>query len=658
MNNRELQAIISLKDQMSPVLKQAQGNIRGFSGALTTMAKVGFAAIIGAATAAAAATTVFVKNAVQYGEEINKLSNITGVAAEDISRLRYAAEQSDVSVEALEKAFPKLAQAMDKARDGSKEQVDAFNDMGVSVRDSQGNLVSLYETMLGMSDYYSTATNKTEALANIMKVLGRNGGALEPLFMNGREGLKAFGDEAERLGVVISGSQAAALDEFGDKMKSIGTALKGVGITIATALLPYLTVMADKIKNFSVNHEAIGSGAKRLVLWLIDMGAAISTFFLGVQTTFRTVLAFLSSGIMFFMNLGESFIQFIEEIKIGWFTSLGGMLEGIKSFIEKIRPFAKMLKIDFVEGAYESLSSGIDNFNKKIDESREAIDRSKESMKLNKEIAQESWDAVYAAAENTSKLNDEVGKLSDELKTANIDFSNFGRGAKGAGDDIEKAKNGLKTFNDVLADWSKKTKTVGGDVATAVTNAMDGLASGTASAFRNALESGENFGDAMRNMMSDLMFDLVEEILKSQITSALQSVLTPTTGTGGGAGVGGGVFGLGNIFGLITGLFAHDGGLVTPKGIKKYHSGGLADDEVPAILQTGERVLNRRQTREYDRGGRQSSGESNVYNITINAIDTQSFASAVMRNPGAIVNVVADNLMRNGSLRSAVRAAG
>ena len=40
-------------------------------------------------------------------------------------------------------------------------------------------------------------------------------------------------------------------------------------------------------------------------------------------------------------------------------------------------------------------------------------------------------------------------------------------------------------------------------------------------------------------------------------------------------------------------LFGHDGGLVTAKGIKRYHSGGLANDEVPAVLQRGEFVLSR-----------------------------------------------------------------
>mgnify|MGYP003134285657 CR=1 FL=1 len=40
-------------------------------------------------------------------------------------------------------------------------------------------------------------------------------------------------------------------------------------------------------------------------------------------------------------------------------------------------------------------------------------------------------------------------------------------------------------------------------------------------------------------------------------------------------------------------FLGHSGGLVTPTGIKKFHSGGSVDGEVPAILQSGEFVMQR-----------------------------------------------------------------
>ena len=60
-------------------------------------------------------------------------------------------------------------------------------------------------------------------------------------------------------------------------------------------------------------------------------------------------------------------------------------------------------------------------------------------------------------------------------------------------------------------------------------------------------------------------------------------------------------------------------------GAPRMHSGGwagLRPDEVPAILQRGERVLSRRELAAQD--GAQASGGPNVA-ITINARDAQSF---------------------------------
>lgn len=45
--------------------------------------------------------------------------------------------------------------------------------------------------------------------------------------------------------------------------------------------------------------------------------------------------------------------------------------------------------------------------------------------------------------------------------------------------------------------------------------------------------------------------------------------------------------------GIAKFLFGHDGGAVTKHGIKRFHSGGLASDETPAILQQGEFVLSK-----------------------------------------------------------------
>jgi hypothetical protein len=62
----------------------------------------GLTAITVSATAAAAALVGAVKSAADYGDQLDNMSQRTGVAVEELSRLQYAAKLSDTSSEALE----------------------------------------------------------------------------------------------------------------------------------------------------------------------------------------------------------------------------------------------------------------------------------------------------------------------------------------------------------------------------------------------------------------------------------------------------------------------------------------------------------------------------------------------------------------------------
>ena len=93
---------------------------------------------------------------------------------------------------------------------------------------------------------------------------------------------------------------------------------------------------------------------------------------------------------------------------------------------------------------------------------------------------------------------------------------------------------------------------------------------------------------------------------------------------------------------------AHYGGLVTHAGIqrlhqgaarvlpfRRMHAGGLAADEVPAILQIGERVLNRREAAAYDAGAR-SGSRGMVIRIPVYLDGRQIAEATVPHIPGVL----------------------
>lgn len=105
----------------------------------------------------------------------------------------------------------------------------------------------------------------------------------------------------------------------------------------------------------------------------------------------------------------------------------------------------------------------------------------------------------------------------------------------------------------------------------------------------------------------------------------------------------------------------HAGGLVLGgQRVAVMHSGamvGLAPDEVPAILQVGERVLSRQQNDQFERMLEEQVNEPREvnHNYYIYAVDAASFADMVARNPDAVKAVVMEDLALNGPLRRMLR---
>jgi phage-related minor tail protein len=95
-------------------------------------------------------------------------------------------------------------------------------------------------------------------------------------------------------------------------------------------------------------------------------------------------------------------------------------------------------------------------------------------------------------------------------------------------------------------------------------------------------------------------------------------------------------------------------------GAPRFHAGGwpgLASDEVPAILQRGERVLSRREAAAYGAGNR---GGVHVGTIAVDArgaSDPAATEAAVRRAVGMALAAVPDEAQRNPAYRAAITGA-
>ena len=230
----------------------------------------------------------------------------------------------------------------------------------------------------------------------------------------------------------------------------------------------------------------------------------------------------------------------------------------------------------------------------------------------------QSWqalkDAVAGAGTEGEAALDEASGAADRLDDS---LTEAGRAAGGAGaaaaEGAEAAKTGWEAAVATLADYAAKARDIGGDIG----NALVGAFSSAENAVANFVKTGKlDFRDLITSLLADLAKLAARRFILGPIANALSGAL-------GGAG----------------GLFAdilHAGGMVGASApsrmvpamafaaAPRMHSGGMAGlrhDEVPAILQRGERVLSRREAAGYGQG----QASAPTVNVTIMARDAESF---------------------------------
>lgn len=238
-------------------LQKQMGELEALSA--RSMSFSGLAGIGLSSTAAAAALLTVTRAAADYGDKLDNLSQRTGIAVEDLARLQYAAQMSDTSMEALTKGVTNLSGLLVAAAGGAEESGKLFEKYGIAVRDADGNVRSAYDVLLDLADVFAIMPDGTEKTALAVEFFGKKLGVeLIPLLNQGKDGLKALGDEAERLGLVLSGDQAKAAAEFNDNLDRSSALAASAGKSIGNSLIPHINTFLQKLLVARDNGLSVG----------------------------------------------------------------------------------------------------------------------------------------------------------------------------------------------------------------------------------------------------------------------------------------------------------------------------------------------------------------------------------------------------------------
>lgn len=277
---------LGVSDKLTAGLQRAQKRLEAFGESLRAvgirMAGIG-AAAVGALVGAA-------RHFASVGDDLEEMSQRTGVSVEALSELGFAAELAGGDLETLETGVKHMQRSIVEAAQGSESAQAALAKLGVSAADLSG--LSPDEQFKRLADGIARVEDPALRVALAMQIFGRSGTKLLPLLSEGASGIEALQERARQLGLTISTETAHEAAELNDALDSLWRVVRQGVFTIGAALAPTLKDIAERITRVIVTATDWIKRNREVVIWALKVAAAI-----GITGVALIALGVVVSGI-------------------------------------------------------------------------------------------------------------------------------------------------------------------------------------------------------------------------------------------------------------------------------------------------------------------------------------------------------------------------
>ena len=201
----------------------------------------------------------------EWADDLETLSSQIGVSTTTLQEWAYASDFVDVSVETLQGSMTKLVKSMSEAQNGSASAQAAFDSLGVSYQDIDGNLKSTEQVFYEVIDALGGIENVAERDATSMAIFGRSAQDLNTLIEAGSGSLQAYGKEAQQLGIIMSGDQIQALSSMQSSFDKLNNVMNASKNLLSASVAPLFASIADAISQVDPAILAVVSGFGSLI---------------------------------------------------------------------------------------------------------------------------------------------------------------------------------------------------------------------------------------------------------------------------------------------------------------------------------------------------------------------------------------------------------
>jgi hypothetical protein len=185
------------------------------------------------------------KNAVKFGDDLNRAAIKAGIGGKAISELAYAAKLADVDIASLSTALKKMQVALSEAATGNKQAKGALDALGLSLQQLQRLKPEDQFELIG--DRISRLKDPADRARAATELFGKAGADLLPFFEQGATGIAKARQEAEKLGASLSDETMKRLSDLDDAGKRIGASWDALATTFTAKVAPALTTVFDAL---------------------------------------------------------------------------------------------------------------------------------------------------------------------------------------------------------------------------------------------------------------------------------------------------------------------------------------------------------------------------------------------------------------------------
>jgi hypothetical protein len=190
----------------------------------------------------------FVQQTIEGALQLNHAAIVAGTTAEKLQSLQFAAEQSEVPVEALSMGLIRLQRSMFAADKGAMGAGEAFHKLGLNEKDLAKKDTT--EAFVDVAEAIAGIQNPAEQAATAMRIFGRGGAQLMPMLKLGREGVDKLRAGVNRLGGGYTQDYIAQARKAYDASGELHMAWRSLSVILTGYLVPALTWITDKCTDF------------------------------------------------------------------------------------------------------------------------------------------------------------------------------------------------------------------------------------------------------------------------------------------------------------------------------------------------------------------------------------------------------------------------